>query len=336
MNEKCEIQSREDQAIAWFFRLQDCDDEETWIAHRDWLEANAANAAAYAAVERVWIETEALPAHVASSNEITAHQDEAGMSGTVVDLADRRAAVTRRRALVWIPTAVAAALVAMVAVPQIDGIFPSSGTVYRTDARGTREVVLADGSVMTLNRNTEATVRIEGNERSVVLASGQVAFDVRHDATRPFTIAAGGRQVRVLGTAFDVMTRDGAFGVSVSRGLVSVSQPKAPGDDVKLPAGRALLRLPGQDRDQIVSVDPDNALAWKDGRLVYLDSDLGTVARDYERYIGKPVSVAPDVARLRISGVVKARDENDLIRQLEELLPVRIVRTSTGREIVKR
>ncbi len=337
MNRENGAGDRRDEAVAWFLQLQECDDETMWIAHRDWLEADPANVEEYFAVEQVWLDAEHLQVPRAISGNAFDLDMASGpqAQSNVVDFAERRAVVTRRRAFIWIPSAAAAALVAVLMVPQIGDVFGSSEQTYQTDSSAGREIILADGSRLTLDRNTKAVVRMD-RQRSIVLDSGQAAFDVRHDAQRPFTIAAAGREVRVLGTEFDVLARDGAFGVSVRRGRVSVSDMGSPKSTVTLPAGKALLRLPGGTRDEISNIDPDNALAWRDGRLVYLDSDLVAVARDYERYIGKPVVVAPEVAYLHISGVVKARDEDDLVGQLEQLLPVRIVKTTTGREIRKK
>lgn len=317
--------SREDQAVSWFVRLQECDDEAVWLAHREWLEATPANAAAYDAVEALWVDVDALRER---------EPDREDVSAPVIDLAERR--TSRRRVLVWVPAAAAAALVAMVAGPQASRLLAPASETFRTDATHAREVALADGSRLTLGRNTEVSVRFSDAERGVTLASGQAAFDVRHDSSRPFVISAGDRDVRVLGTEFDVLRRDGAFGVSVRRGLVSVSDAADAGAVTRLPAGKALLRLRGESRDRVSDVDLDNALAWRDGRLTYMNSTLAKVAQDYQRYVGKPVSVARDARDLHVSGVVTARDEDDLIRQLELLLPIRILRTEAGREIVKR
>lgn len=320
--------TRQDEAVTWFVRLHDSDDEGVWLAHRDWLEAHPANAAAYAAVEATWLDAEGIGA----DDDTTA----GATDGNVVDLAERRSAWSRRRIMAWIPPAIAAALVGMVVQPRIGDLFEASADVYTTGSNTRREVRLADGSVLTLDRNTKLAVRIADDRRLVTLAYGQAAFDVHHDASKPFVIHAGDRQVRVLGTAFDVLLRDKVFGVSVSRGLVSVSAAGAQANVVRLPAGKALIRLPDADGDRISDVAPDNAGAWKSGRLVYLDSTLEAVGRDYERFIGKPVAVRPEVRDLHISGVVNARDEDALIRQLELLLPVRIVKTAGGREIRKR
>src|SRR5260370_434474 len=58
--------------------------------------------------------------------------------------------------------------------------------------------------------------------RRVALADGQAIFDVVHDARRPFVVEAGGRQVRDVGTQFDVRERGGEFTVTVARGRVEV------------------------------------------------------------------------------------------------------------------
>lgn len=310
------------EAVAWFVTLQECDDESVWLEHRDWLEADSAHAAAYAAIERIWIESEDLPSLDAAEP----------VSAEVIDLGAHRAARSGRYRY-WLSGAVAAALVGAVALqfglPQFD----APGETYRTASDGTRAVTLADGSRIVLNRNTEVVVHIGRNDRSAKLVSGEVAFDVRHEADRPFVVAASGREIRVLGTEFDVLNQSGTFGVTVRRGLVAVSGEKG-AEATRLPAGRALLRPLGATADTVSRGEVDDAFAWTQGRLVYTDRPLDAVARDLARYSGEPVSVDPALRNMRVTGVIKIGDPAMLDRQLEQLLPIRIEERNGRRMIV--
>ncbi|MES2279228.1 MAG: FecR domain-containing protein [Bacteroidota bacterium] len=86
-----------------------------------------------------------------------------------------------------------------------------------------RLIKLADGSSVTLNKNSRLTFTKEynGKLREVTLY-GQGYFDVKHDPAKPFLVHAGNLTVTVLGTAFDVDTRN-HIAVTVTRGKVSVS-----------------------------------------------------------------------------------------------------------------
>lgn len=306
-----------DEAVAWFVRLQECDDETVWLEHQNWLEADPAHAAAYSAVERLWIESDDLP-----------QLEAAEPAAEVIDLSARRAARFGRYRY-WLPAAAAAAMVGAVSLQFERG----SGETYRTGADATRVVALADGSRIVLNRNTEVTVHLARNRRAAELASGEAAFDIRHEADRPFVVAAGGREIRVLGTEFDVLNDAGAFGVTVRRGLVAVSGTGGTAA-ARLPAGTALLRPPGARSDTVSRANPDDAFAWTHGQLVYADRPLDAVARDLARYGGGTVSVDPALRDTRVTGVIRIGDPATLDRQLEQLLPIRIEQHNGQRAIV--
>lgn len=324
MNNSTINEERRDTAVTWFVRLQDCDDELVWLAHREWLEADRANAAAYEAVARLWIEAEAL-----SELEVAP----AAPIAEIIDLAAQRPKRPIWRA--WgVPAIAAAAVIAAVGLTQIEQPTAPASETFRTDAATSRTIALRDGSRMTLNRSSIATVRFAEHERLVELASGEAAFDVRHDTARPFAVLAGGRAVRVLGTEFNVLNASGTFAVTVRRGLVSVSPKQASGETVRLPAGMALTQDADGRPDKIVKVEAGDAFAWTEGRLIYVDRPLSDIARDLGRYGGDVVTVAPELTRMRVSAVLTIDKSRSLDRQLELLLPIRIERADAGRRIV--
>lgn len=306
------------QAAEWFVRLQGSEDEADWLAHRDWLEADPRHARAYADVEALWVDLEALaePAEDRSAAE-------------VIDLSERRA--SRWRRLTWVPAvAAAAAVAALVVLPRVGPLVPAQGQTYRTGPDETRQIALADGSRLTLNRASEVTVRIDDNDRSADLKAGEVSFDIHHEANRPFRVAAADREIRVLGTEFNVVNQNGAFTVTVRRGLVSVAPRDHAEAAVRVPAGRALLHLPGAARDVIAPVSPDDAFAWQKGRLVYTDRPLTEVASDLSRYLRKPIRVSSELRQTRLTGVFELGDAKALRRQLELALPVQLRDNADG------
>lgn len=316
------------QAVEWFVRLQECDEESVWISHRDWLEADPAHAAAYAEVERTWVDLEDVQEEIEAKTVRPFATPHLGAS-------ERSVGGGRRWnwRYTWVPAAAAAAVVGFLVVPQIG---PLSGQPdrYQTDAKHMQVVELEDGSKLTLNRNTRLEVDLGAGERRVRLASGEAAFDVHHDSKRPFVVKVGDREVRVLGTEFNIVNDRGAFSVAVRRGLVSVSRKNRPDEVVRLPAGRALTQSFDRRNDIVQSVQPDAAFAWQAGRLIYADRPLTDVANDLSRYAGVPVDVAPDLKDMRVTGVIGIGGEASLRRQLEALLPVRIKDVKGDRRLI--
>jgi len=93
-----------------------------------------------------------------------------------------------------------------------------------TQIAETRRLALADGSQVTLSGKSGVAVHFAQGSRRVVLDHGQVFFEVAHDSARPFTVVAGGAEIRVTGTKFDVRKVGDDVRVSVLEGRVELRQ----------------------------------------------------------------------------------------------------------------
>ena len=84
---------------------------------------------------------------------------------------------------------------------------------------------LPDGSVVTLNKNSELSypAHFDGKTRSVAL-NGEAFFNITPDKEHPFIIDAGNSSVRVVGTSFNVKNRQNTTEVIVETGVVEVTK----------------------------------------------------------------------------------------------------------------
>lgn len=305
-------------AADWFLRLQGDAALEDWTAFQSWLETDPAHAAAYDAVEALWVELEDLPA-----DEITAPV----AAENVVAFAPRPKPPARR----WVWTGLAAAAVAAaVVVAVLPQLTRPTFTDYTTKRGETREVALNDGSRLTLGGATTLRVRMTRAQRDVTLVDGEASFDVAHLENRPFVVAAADREVRVLGTEFNILSHDQRLAVTVRRGLVLVSGGRD--GAVRLAKGEQLTRTKGSAASLVLTTDPDAAFAWKSGKLVYRQTPLVEVVADLNRYVATPIRVDPSAASVKVSGVLLVDEEAAMIRRLELFAP--IVSQRSGGEIV--
>lgn len=316
--------SNQDLALNWFVRLSDEDTPESaWLEFEAWLEADPEHRNAYDLIEQVWVALEDAPAEVSADVVVApiAANDAGPLPGRV-------------RGRAWLMPLMATAAAALMVVglwPEISG--EGRFRTYSTDD-APREVVLSDGSHLSMNRHSDLRVRIGARDREVTMTNGEVAFDVAHDASRPFVIAADAHEVRVLGTAFNVLSHDGRFSVGVRRGLVAVSGG-AMGETTRLGAG-ARLEQDGSAAPVVSRIDPEQASAWREGVLVYRETDLGTVADDLSRYLDKPVSVSESARALRFTGALRIGDEATMLRQLQDFVPIRATRENDGIRLTAR
>src|SRR5579859_1886346 len=178
-------------AALWHRRLQRTDaDEPIWIAFTEWLEADDRHRLAYDTVEALYEELD-------------------GLSISTVAQFPRN----RRRMLPWLvcgglAVAAASALVAL-------SLRPTPSVIERiiTAPGETRHIVAADGSEVDLNGATSIAITLSSRMRQVQLDHGEVLFHVAADPRRPFVVAAGGAEIRDIGTVFDVVRADGATAV---------------------------------------------------------------------------------------------------------------------------
>lgn len=299
----------EEQALGWFVRLSDvAATEADWRAFTDWIAASPTHGAAYDAIEQVWTELDDAAPVLAVTPVTSAANDDARVS---------------RRKIWFYPLAGAAAAAALAI-----GLWPqfmNRPVLYRTGAEPLA-ITLKDGSSVRLNRHSEMSVRLSDGRRQVILEDGEAAFDVAHDADRPFVIDAGGRQIQVIGTAFNVVNHDDVFSVGVERGVVAVRAREAA--PVRLTAGQE-IRQAGDLRPVLATVDPDSVSAWRSGVLVYREAPLAEVGEDLSRYFDKPVRVSPSARNLGFTGALRVADETTMLDQLRDFAPVTIDRKPT-------
>lgn len=320
MTQSVTTDSIQQAASDWFARLQGDAGLEDWTAFQAWLEVDPAHAAAYDAVESLWVELENLPADAIP----VAAEDFA--AEPVVAFAPRPKPHARR----WVWTGLGAAAAAAVVVAVLPQLTRPTFTDYATKRGETREVALADGSRLTLGGATTLRVRLTRTERDVALVDGEASFDVAHQENRPFVVAVADREVRVLGTEFNILSHDDRLAVTVRRGLVSVSG--GPEGAVRLTKGQQLIRAGGATTSLVRATDPDTAFAWKAGKLVYRDAPLAEVVADLNRYVATPIRVDPSAASVKVSGVLLVDEEAAMIRRLELFAP--IVSQHSGGEIL--
>jgi len=105
------------------------------------------------------------------------------------------------------------------AVALFVGIFTQATTdsvSYATKHGETLEVALTDGSLISLNTNSQIEVIYTQGNRLVKLVEGEALFDIMRDRSRPFIVSSQNAEAIVIGTRFNVHvtekeTRVGSF-----------------------------------------------------------------------------------------------------------------------------
>jgi transmembrane sensor len=255
--------SRDSQALAeasaWIARLaNDGVSGDDGLEFDAWLAAAPQNRDAYSQALVLMMELDAR------ADAVLAELAQADRSQTVVPITSAR----RRRPMnAWWAGAGGAAIAAGLAVTLLPAYLAGPlVTTYATDKGQHQHITLADGSKLDLDAETHAVVTYSRGERRIALSDGQAIFDVTHDANRPFVVEAAGRQVRDLGTQFDVKAHGQELTITVARGRVEVAGTAGHGIDLS-PGQRLSIDKTGVGR--LSAVDPAETFSWRSGRLVY-------------------------------------------------------------------
>ena len=222
-----------------------------------------------------------------------------------------------RKYSVWLAAVAAGAIVVALLV-----LFHGGAQRFATTLGEQRSVVLADGSLVTLNTSSAIEVHLEKERRTVQLLSGEALFEVAHDAARPFDVVAGGTTVRAVGTQFDVDRRSGTTTVTVVEGKVLISGADAA--PLPLAAGEQVTVSSHATR-QPVRADTATAVAWTQRKLIFAHRQLGDVAAEFNRYNRQSIEIrSAELRSQEISGVFQANDPSSFLMFLSRLPAVHI------------
>lgn len=252
----------------------------------------------------------------------------------------------RRRKWVAVST-MAAMLLAIVAIggtSNFDMIAPASSPTesvqrFATAIGQRRDVLLGDGSSVTLNTGSLIEVRFSADRRDVRLLQGQAMFNVAKDVERPFVVSARNREVTALGTSFDVQIRqDGRVQVLLVEGHVRVDPVNPKGLSRIIPGlartdlrpGQQLLTK-GAEAVEVSAADVERATAWNRGVLIFRNDMLGDAIKEVNRYSQLQLVVDdPQVAALKVSGIFPTANQEDFVAALATLYPLRAEREAGG------
>ncbi len=189
-----------------------------------------------------------------------------------------------------------------------------------------QEILLEDGSRVTLDAASAIAVDYSNARRSVKLLSGQAFFDVVPSPERPFVVAASDVDVTVTGTSFSVGTSDLGVAVAVATGKVSVSRH---GKEL---AGLAIgerVRVTPEGSPSRDGINPDEVAGWRGRRLIVHEATVREVVEQIGRYLpGAVLFRDSTVADRRVTGVIDLSRAKEALHAVVDLQQGRILQLS--------
>lgn len=195
-----------------------------------------------------------------------------------------------------------------------------------------RTEILADGTTLRLNTSSTLDVQMTDQRRSITLRSGEVAFDVAKNPSRPFVVTAGGGTITAVGTQFQVRQEENIVAVTLIEGRVKLARQSRKEVEWLNPGQQAIF---SENSSGIVrrNVDLTVLTSWMNGRLEFRGTPLQQAVAEANRYSARKIRIGdPAIKDLAVSGTFRTGDVDAVAIAFEAAFPVRV--HSDPKEIV--
>lgn len=205
--------------------------------------------------------------------------------------------------------------------------FISEKTI-RTGLAETQEVMLPDGSKVTLNANSKLKYKRKFvQDKRLLSLQGEAFFEVQKNPDVPFVISVNEAEIKVLGTSFNVRAYRSMdnIEVTVKEGLVSLYEKQQEQKKVLASAGEKAeyhkdLKIVKKRLNQ-----NKNYNAWKTRIMVFESDSLAGVAETIGRvYHTKVILDNPDLNNCTITTTFENKDLNTVLKVLESTLDISV------------
>lgn len=181
----------------------------------------------------------------------------------------------------------------------------ASSFVVKADKGNKVTVLLPDQTEIILNADSRLTYESDfGKEERRVVLEGEGYFKVAHKVSQPFIVEAGGVEVKVTGTVFNVSAYAQAQDITVVllEGKVGLETPTScrflhPGDKVKYNKHTGLMTAE--------KVYAEDYVTWTKGYLYFENESLTEIMHTLSRVYNIPILIeSPRIAKERFTGTI--------------------------------
>jgi transmembrane sensor len=219
----------------------------------------------------------------------------------------------------WLKIAASVVIVLSVSI----ALYISNAPIKELEVATTDErinVTFPDGSLGVLNEYSSFSFPEEFGDDRRVSFSGEAYFDIIK-SNKPFIIDANGVEVKVLGTAFNLITDENNVSLYVDRGLVAFSKD---GVDTKVKAGLEAIFNKKTNKVTIKEIPNANIMSWRNGYFKFDDTPLNEALADLSEYYDVEFKLTNNkLSSCRISVVINQKSLSEAVDLIESILAVK-------------
>lgn len=184
------------------------------------------------------------------------------------------------------------------------------------------EVTFPDGSRGVLNKHSSFTYPSSFGEVRKVSFTGEAYFDIVKRPA-PFIIDANGVEVKVLGTAFNLISNKDEVVLYVDRGRVALSKE---GSKAEISAGGQATFDKKTNRITIQNTPTPNIMSWRDGYFKFQNTPLAKVVEDLSAYYEMDFQLGnAKLNHCQVTATLDKKPIQEVLKMLEQILNVKAV-----------
>ncbi|OUU01849.1 MAG: hypothetical protein CBB99_02380 [Bacteroidetes bacterium TMED39] len=187
---------------------------------------------------------------------------------------------------------------------------------WATQVGEVETIVLSDGSKIILNANSSFGIdeAYNKNIRKVFL-EGEAYFNVAKNSSKPFWVEFSDHSLRVVGTSFNIQSRNKQTKIAVHTGEIQVFDKV--GKEYRLKSGALFLNTYG--KIDILTIEENENWAWKDDKFEYINEPISSICSDIKHRFGL-VLLFPEAFQMKtLTLKLDNTNTSQLIRALETI-----------------
>ncbi len=243
------------------------------------------------------------------------------------DTLDKKLVFKKSTSTNWIKIVSSLAAILVVGFALFTLINKDQISSFKTALAQNETITLPDNSVVNLNELSELKYDSSNwdKNRSLQL-KGEAFFDV--EKGKRFDVNTDFGKVSVLGTEFNVLSRDSIFKVSCYEGLVQVIYNE---EEVKLPAGTEfILTSDKEKKSTIANAEP----YWLKNMSVFENAPFKAVIEELERQYNIKVQYPSDLS-IQFTGAFEHNNLENALKSISKPLNLTYTMQSTNEVIIR-
>lgn len=189
------------------------------------------------------------------------------------------------------------------------------------------EVVLTDGSLVTLRPNSKLFEVSVTSSQHIYELSGEGLFNVDSSIDRTFAVEAGSGRVVVTGTEFNLNTIAGNSNVYLIEGEI-LFETSSGDQTTRLSPGQAATITSNNQLMNIYSFEPEEVTGWIQNRLTFREREAESIFEELEFHFNISIDAPEHIKQERLGGSIALENAQQSLQDLGIVLGGEFIQTT--------